>query len=534
MTRFAALLRKEGRRHRAARGQAALLAGATAGATVALLGLSGWFITAAGLAGVAGPGAARAFNYMLPSAAIRFLAIVRTGARYGERLASHGAAFAILSRIRPALYRAIASAPPGIALAVTTGEATARLVDDVGAVEMAIAQRSARWGAAAAMASAMALAFAAGIGAALAVGGVVVAMLLTAFAILRSLEGPGRDILRLQGAMRETLAIHLAAAPELRCYGLEEQALDQTDRLGRAVNAARRRRAIVVGGVEALSAAMAAAAAVLLFIVALPAGVPLAALCALSAVGAIDGLAPLLRAWGTRGAMRDASDRLAALFQPAIPTPAESSISPTVTLPGLAPLAPAGSRIAITGPSGVGKTSVVEGLLGLRACDGVRVGGVDVGALPSTALREIFAWAPQDAMLLAGSVRDNLQLARPDADDASLWQVLDDACLADRVRAMPGGLDSWIGEDGACLSGGERRRLSLARAYLAKAPWLLLDEPTEALDAETERAVVQRLLARLDRTGQGLIAVTHRKPLLSVCTERYEVAADQARDEIAA
>ena len=103
---------------------------------------------------------------------------------------------------------------------------------------------------------------------------------------------------------------------------------------------------------------------------------------------------------------------------------------------------------------------------------------------------------------------------------------MDDACLAAKVRALPHGLDSWIGEDGVRLSGGERRRLSLARAYLAPAPWLLLDEPTEALDAQTEAQVVARLLARLERTGQGLVVVTHRPALLAVCTVRHAVDAN--------
>jgi ATP-binding cassette subfamily C protein CydC len=102
--------------------------------------------------------------------------------------------------------------------------------------------------------------------------------------------------------------------------------------------------------------------------------------------------------------------------------------------------------------------------------------------------------------------------------------VLADACLDARVRALPAGLDGWIGEDGVRLSGGERRRLSLARAYLGTAPWLLLDEPTEALDAATERAVVERLARRLARTGQGLVVVTHRPALLALCDRRLTLA----------
>ncbi|MEJ8630398.1 ATP-binding cassette domain-containing protein [Sphingomonas sp. I4] len=138
-----------------------------------------------------------------------------------------------------------------------------------------------------------------------------------------------------------------------------------------------------------------------------------------------------------------------------------------------------GSRIALTGPSGCGKTTLVEGLLGLRPLRPGRVGidGRDAADLAPAILRATFAWAPQDAALMAGTVRDNLRMADPYASEDRLWQALGDAALAAVVRALPDGLDTWLGDDGARLSGGERRRLSLARAYLADAPWLLLDEP---------------------------------------------------------
>ena len=102
-------------------------------------------------------------------------------------------------------------------------------------------------------------------------------------------------------------------------------------------------------------------------------------------------------------------------------------------------------------------------------------------------------------------------------DDDALWAALEDADLADRIRAAPAGLNAPLGENGARLSGGERRRLGLARAYLRPAPWLVLDEPTEGLDAATEARVLERLARRLERTGQGLILVSHRPAPLALC-----------------
>lgn len=136
--------------------------------------------------------------------------------------------------------------------------------------------------------------------------------------------------------------------------------------------------------------------------------------------------------------------------------------------------------------------------------------------------RRLFAYAAQDVRLLNGSVRENLLLAGP-ADEAALWAALDDAALGDRLRAEPLGLDTPVGPNGERLSGGERRRLGLARAYLRDAPWLVLDEPTEGLDTTTEAQVLDRLQNRLAALGQGLILVSHRAPPMALCDRSIRV-----------
>jgi len=490
-------------------------------AAVSLLGVSGWFIAASAAAGAGGVAVAAAFNYMLPSAAIRLLAIARTAARYGERLIGHDAALRTLASVRPALFAAIAATTPGRALAVASGEASTALVQDVQAVELQLAQRSALAGAGAAAVSGVGLAALASGAAALWTLACLAGLLLAAGRLSARAATTAVAVRAATGALKAQLAFLESSQVELRCYALEGWAGETAGRCSAALDLAQRRHAAALALFEFVQAGAIGLAAGGALWLARGAGVPLAALAGLAAAMTIDGAAPLLRALAHRGVANEARRRLDDLLTPALPftLAAVRATRPEIVLsaPIAARLAP-GARVAVTGPSGCGKTTLVETLMGLReaAPGALRIDGRDAAGLCLAALRDTFAWLPQDASLVAGTVRDNLLLAGQ-ADDAALWQALSDASLDQRVRELPQGLDTWIGEDGARLSGGERRRLALARALLRDAPWLLLDEPTAGLDDRTESAVLRGLKARLDVTGQGLIVVTHRVAVVALC-----------------
>ncbi|MEH3104948.1 MAG: ATP-binding cassette domain-containing protein [Sphingomonas phyllosphaerae] len=510
--------------------QAGLCAALVAIASVLLLALSGWFLTAAALAGSAGVGAAQAFNYMLPSAAIRFLAIMRTGGRYGERLASHGAAFGALARLRPALYRALTVAPPGVALALGRGEATARLIGDVDAVEWRFVRLSAPWGAVAALASGATLTLLGGWLAMVATLACVGGALGLARGWAHRLEEPGRAVQQAMGTLREEVATIGTAAAELRCFALEDWAIARIAAASDRLAEAQVRQAKVVARFEALHAISVAVAAVAALILSASAGAPIAALAALAAAMTADAMAPISRAMTERGRLREAEARLETLFDSAKGRPAAAGACDATLMIDGASFA-TDSRIALTGPSGCGKTRMVEGLLGLRALSPGRImiGGSDAALVAPATLRATFAWALQDAALMGGTVRDNLRLADEHVSEDRLWRALRDAALDDVVRALPQGLDTWLGEDGARLSGGERRRLSLARAYLSDALWLLLDEPGEGLDAAVVAEVARRMDARLKRTGQGMILVSHRPVLSALCDRHWAADAETRR-----
>ncbi|MEU9140157.1 thiol reductant ABC exporter subunit CydD [Streptomyces sp. NPDC048404] len=175
-----------------------------------------------------------------------------------------------------------------------------------------------------------------------------------------------------------------------------------------------------------------------------------------------------------------------------------------------------GETVALVGPSGVGKSTLLNVLLGFvePTAGRVRAGGTDLADADLTEWRSRIAWVPQRPHLYAGSIAENVRLARPDADDAALSQALIDAGAAGFVDALPAGADTLLGEDGAGLSAGQRQRLALARAFLADRPVLLLDEPTASLDGGTEAEVVAAV--RRLAVGRTVLLVVHRPALLDV------------------
>ncbi|MFG2027091.1 thiol reductant ABC exporter subunit CydD [Streptomyces sp. NPDC048825] len=175
-----------------------------------------------------------------------------------------------------------------------------------------------------------------------------------------------------------------------------------------------------------------------------------------------------------------------------------------------------GETVALVGPSGAGKSSLLNALLGfVKPTSGrVRIGGVDLAEADLAKWRSQVAWVPQRPHLYAGSIAENVRLARPDADDADVARALGDAGALEFVDALPDGMRTVLGEEGAGLSAGQRQRLALARAFLADRPVLLLDEPTASLDGETEAEVVEAV--RRLAVGRTVLLVVHRPALLGV------------------
>lgn len=528
---IAAMLAEAKARRRKGLVRASLSAVLAALSGVALLGFSGWFLAGAALAGAAGGMALQSFNYLLPSAAIRLAAISRTGGRYLERLLAHEAALGALAEVRVNLFRRLALIDPRRLGPLSSGEGVARLTGDVDALEEQVIRTAARPAALAGAALAVALAaFSGPFAAATLALGLAALLPLARWLSAARVDAAAAEAGARAAALKAALADQLAASAEIAVYGLADKVADGLGEQARAMDAVRRRMALGEAMVSGLlvAAGPALAAAMLVLAHLWGATAPRAALAALAALAAAETLSSWARARTRDAGMAAASARLAALEpDSATLAAARTPSGHALDIAGVA-LSP-GAKLALVGASGSGKTRILETLAGWRADapQPLALGGVPVTALGFDTLAGLVALAPQAPRLIAGSVADNLRLAAPGLAEPALWAALEVAVLADEVRSLPQGLDSFLGEGASRLSGGQRKRLALARALLAveagNRPWLLLDEPTEGLDAPLEAELLHRLGAWLRHSGTGLILASHRPAPLALTNRQISL-----------
>ena len=522
-------------RHRGRLVLTVLLLWTTMLAGTALLGLSGGFLTAAALAGAAGLGSG--FNFFSPSAGIRGLTMARIASRYFEKLVGHDVTLRIARDLRVWFFRRALPLAPARLAGVRTGELLARLMSDIGEVDGLLVRA---------------------IGPLLALGGISLVGVIGAgiiyppaaalLGVLALVIGAGVPWLTVRGAgdQERDRALHRAQLRAQSFEGLEGAAdltaLQAREHWNQRVLVAakqlksrdRRRRVRLIGG-NALHGVCAAAGLVAMVWVALR-GFERGAIDAALAAGLVFLTVALLELWAAIGLAWQSwlSGRVAAVRleqivdQPAgvaepvnpVPVPTEPATlsvehvafrwpgQERALLDGLQVQLRPGDRIAIQGDSGCGKTTLSSLLLRLWDPDAgyVRYGGVDIRQFAQADWHRQVAWLPQNAPVFAGSVADNLRLGDPQATDAQLWQVLADV----RLRAWAeqiGGLQAWVGENGATMSAGQARRLALARALLRGSPILLLDEPTEGLDVDTAHALLHDMVAALG--NRSLVMITH-------------------------
>lgn len=512
-----------------------LLAAVTLLASIGLLTLSGWFLAATSLAGVAG---IYSFNYMLPAAGVRGAAISRTVARYVERLVSHDGTFRVLQHLRVFTFSKLLPLSPAGMARFRQGELLNRLVADVDTLDHLYLRVISP------LVGALVVIIVVTVG--LSWLDVGLALTLAALMLLTLLLLPpvfyraglpvGSDLTRLRGHYRSGLTRWLQGQSELRLYGAAGQFRIALDSIEQQWLAVQLRQASLTGLSQALVMLMGGVAVTLMLWLS-AAGIggdpypgAYIALFVFCALAAFEALGPVGTAFQHLGHVIASAQRVTQIIeqQPAVTftTASQQNVShgAAVRLHEVSfryacsePLAldtvsldiAAGEHIALLGRTGCGKSTLLQLLT--RAWDPqqgeIMLNGVPLNSWSEARLRSRTSVVTQRVHLFTNTLRDNLLLAAPDASDEQLHNVLHQVGL-DKLLDNDQGLNAWLGEGGRQLSGGELRRLGLARALLHNGDLLLLDEPTEGLDAETE----QQILALLREVARGktLIMVTHR------------------------
>jgi thiol reductant ABC exporter CydC subunit len=471
--------------------------------------------------------------------AVRALSIGRGVSRYLERLASHDVAFRVLAQVRVAIWRRLeALAPAGLAL-FRSGDLLARLISDVDATQDLFIRgitpllAAVLVGGGAVTACLFILAPAAAVLAAgLLAGGIVVPIV--GATVAKKAARAGAPV---RGSLTATVTDLLEGSADLLAFGAQDAALARADAQDAELTRLARRTAAASGlgtGLMSLVSGLTLWAVLLLGVAATGSGaltrVPLAVLT-LTALAAFEAVTALPAAAVQLDQARTAAGRITAITD--TPDPVREPPHPPPLPPGPFTITmrdatvryedndgppaldrvglelPPGRRVALAGANGAGKSTLAAVLLRFRDLSGgtVWLNGHDLASYAADDVRSVIGGCPQDPHLFDTTIRDNLSLARPGASDEELEAAAARARLLTWIKSLPQGWDTRVGTHGAAVSGGERQRLALARAFLANPALLILDEPTAHLDPDSRRALTMDLLHATE--GRAVLLITH-------------------------
>ncbi|RVU84004.1 thiol reductant ABC exporter subunit CydC [Leucothrix sargassi] len=502
-------------------------------ANISLMALSGWFIATMAMAGATGA----TVNYFTPSAGIRAFAITRTASRYAERLVTHEATFRLLATLRTWFYEHLEPLAPAVLQDYRSGDLLSRIRADIDALENFYLR----------ILAPITVAF---------ITSVIILLFLTQFSLMLVIielvflmiagvaiplwvnhlaETASARRIETSSELRSAVVDSTQGLSELLIYGAAEKQAERVNALSEQLLEDQQRLAFLNGGSASALGLCANFSLLLMMIVAIPmvsaqqlapANLPMLALFALASFEAIMPLPLAFQTLpGTLAAARrlfDIIDAKPVTAEPRVPTPMPKQFDiafegVSLRYPNASHEAihdvnlsiPQGTHIAIVGASGSGKSSIINALLRFwPVSDGkITLDGTDISCFDSEDLRAQFAVATQQSRLFNSTIKRNLLLAKRDASDAEIQHACELTQIHTFIEGLSDGYETWIGEAGHKLSGGQMRRLAVARALLKAAPILVLDEPGEGLDSVTEQKMLQAICE--DSKGRTLLLITH-------------------------
>ena len=504
---------------------------------IGLLALSGWFISAAAYAGLTAA-TAQMFNFFHPGIGVRLFAIGRTLARYAERIVTHDVTFRILQSLRSWFYIHLEPLAPARLILFRSGDVLNRIVADIDALDN-LYLRVLSPSIVALITSILVVAFlwlldplmALSVAMYLVIAGVGIPSV-----VLRLGGSSGHELAQQISDLRIRIVDSLQGLPELLVFGAYGQQIDRVKQSNLALLKIQLRMSHIRGLAAALITAMSGLAvlsALYLAVNLVHQGAldgAVLALVILTVMASFEAVLPLPLAYQYLGQTREAGRRLLEIVEtePQVVFP-DQSVPPdrqfgirfenvSFRYDEQAPWAlsnvdfhiAAGQRVAVIGQTGSGKSTLIHLLARFwnPVSGHIHIGGHKICRFSEADLRRLISVVSQQPHMFNATLKENLLLACPEASDPELLAALDAVQLLEFVEGLPDGLNTWIGEAGQRISGGQARRVAVARAILHSAPLWVLDEPTEGLDPITEKNMMQAL--RRQTTGRTLLLITHR------------------------
>ena len=512
---------------------------ATILASLGLMTLSGWFISAAAYASLS-YSAASQFNFFLPAAGVRFFSLMRIINRYGERVVTHEATFKILTDIRVWFFNKLEPLAPAHLMRYRSGDLLSRIINDIDALDNLYIRILAP--------SIIIIFVVAFVGIFYSFFDVyialftVIAMLMAAFCIPFMVgmlaSKTGKEISKVSAELKSEVVDHIQGLAELKVFVADEAHLEKIQNRNKALIWLQHKMSVYTGIGSALmtiSLGVTLVGVVWMAVGLVSTGALNGAIIALLGLGTMalfEAIMPIPIAYQYLGRTTSSAKRLLKVvedepevtFKECDEIPLEhydinysnvcfSYDKEQSVLWNISTSIATGEKVAISGHTGSGKSTFIHLLSRFWDCDTgmITIGGVKITDFSEAQLRGLMTVVSQKPHIFNTTIKENLAIAKPEASEDEMMDALEKVDLREFVLNLSDGIHTWTGENGRSLSGGQQKRLALARVILRNSPILILDEPTEGLDSITERKVVEALENVM--SGKTVLLVTHNKQL---------------------